>query len=450
MSAARAIIDSNEVYGNTVGIDTEYRATSSIADRIIVRNNTAHDNASIGISGANRTLITGNIAFGQVATDAVGIVAVSSYMSTEANNNIVYNNDIGLRASSFNGTNQLVTQNRAYHNNVGIRALGASRVDSNQVYSNATGISGDSFYGFQGLITNNLIYANTNQGVFIERSFNPGGRIVNNTVYQPVGDAIRIDNTSQGMSVQNNILDVDSGHDIYVTANSQGAFISDYNLLYHGADPNAHVGFWSGQDRHLLADWQAATTQDAHSLAADPLFVDIDGSDNVLGFASTGPTGGTDGGRDDNFHLRGGSPAIDRADAVAAPVTDREGNARVDDPGTPNSGTPTSSFVDLGAFEFQGSTLDTTPPTLVASSIVVRGSAGNRSSELDLTFSEPIDPVDAAAVGNYDLREAGADGVFGNLDDVTYPLRRTMWPARRPYRSTLLSTAGYCHSETIG
>ena len=37
-----------------------------------------------------------------------------------------------------------------------------------------------------------------------------------------------------------------------------------------------------------LADWQAATAQDAHAVAGDPGFVDLDGADNVLGYAPVG------------------------------------------------------------------------------------------------------------------------------------------------------------------
>ena len=39
-----------------------------------------------------------------------------------------------------------------------------------------------------------------------------------------------------------------------------------------------------------------------------------------------------------------------------------------------------------------------------------------------MVFSEPVDPVDALAPANYELREAGADGVFGTDDDVVYAL----------------------------
>jgi hypothetical protein len=56
-----------------------------------------------------------------------------------------------------------------------------------------------------------------------------------------------------------------------------------------------------------------------------------------------------------NFHLQSGSPAIDSAnsDVSGATSTDLEGNGRVDDPGTANTGAGPRTYDDRGAFEFQ-------------------------------------------------------------------------------------------------
>ncbi|MCA9284434.1 MAG: right-handed parallel beta-helix repeat-containing protein, partial [Phycisphaerales bacterium] len=85
----------------------------------------------------------------------------------------------------------------------------------------------------------------------------------------------------------------------------------------------------------------------------DPLFVDIDGPDNIFGTA------------DDDTHLLPGSPCIDSADASALPVQvslDLSGDPRyMDDPGTADSGLGTPSFLDRGCYEFQGTSA---PPCL--------------------------------------------------------------------------------------
>ena len=50
-------------------------------------------------------------------------------------------------------------------------------------------------------------------------------------MYQPVGDAVRIQQ-SDSVLLRNNIFWVDAGYDIYVTNDSQTGFESDYNTLF--------------------------------------------------------------------------------------------------------------------------------------------------------------------------------------------------------------------------
>ncbi|MHC5054789.1 MAG: choice-of-anchor Q domain-containing protein [Planctomycetota bacterium] len=80
-----------------------------------------------------------------------------------------------------------------------------------------------------------------------------------------------------------------------------------------------------------------------------PLFVDANGPDDIVGTT------------DDDLRLRAGSPCIDAGwgdNYVFVPSTDLDGNPRHDDTGTPDTGTGTPTFVDMGSFEYQG----TTPP----------------------------------------------------------------------------------------
>ncbi len=82
-----------------------------------------------------------------------------------------------------------------------------------------------------------------------------------------------------------------------------------------------------------------------NNIDADPLFVDADGADDVVG---------TD---DDDLRLSAGSPCIDCADARAygfGPPVDLDGNDRaVDDPATPDTGAGLLTFLDMGPYEFQ-------------------------------------------------------------------------------------------------
>jgi hypothetical protein len=55
------------------------------------------------------------------------------------------------------------------------------------------------------------------------------------------------------------------------------------------------------------------------------------------------------------YNIRPGSPCIDCADAGApAETTDILGNARYDDPATPNTGVGSPPYVDMGCYEYQG------------------------------------------------------------------------------------------------
>ncbi|MHC4695304.1 MAG: S8 family serine peptidase [Planctomycetota bacterium] len=82
------------------------------------------------------------------------------------------------------------------------------------------------------------------------------------------------------------------------------------------------------------------------NLDADPLFVDLDGEDNIIGTA------------DNDVRLGGGSPSIDAGDNAAVPpqaATDPDGNSRfLNDPEAPDVGNPGlvgPPIVDMGAFE---------------------------------------------------------------------------------------------------
>lgn len=55
----------------------------------------------------------------------------------------------------------------------------------------------------------------------------------------------------------------------------------------------------------------------------------------------------------DDYHLQPGSPCIDAGDGDLAPASDIESSPRVDDPVTPDTGTGTPPYVDMGAYEYQ-------------------------------------------------------------------------------------------------
>ncbi|HVT28324.1 MAG TPA: Ig-like domain-containing protein, partial [Lacipirellulaceae bacterium] len=125
-----------------------------------------------------------------------------------------------------------------------------------------------------------------------------------------------------------------------------------------------------------------------------------------------------------------------------APTTDQLGAARVDDPGTSNLGTPAGlPYVDLGAFEFQGSSLDVTPPQILSTTPAGVDTSATLTpfSQITLNLSEAVNSIDAQAAANYELRSGGANHVVGDSDDVVINITPTYTPGSS---SVVLLTSG--------
>ena len=181
----------------------------------------------------------------------------------------------------------------------GIFAYGPSQVLGNTVYSNGVGIVADGIdfdwrsptYGED--VENNLVYANTAEGVVVTEGI--GTQLVNNTVYQIVGDAVQVNGSSQNITILNNILWTQAGYDLNVASDSQQGFSSNYNDLY--ATGLGAVGSWQGISCAALSSWQDATLQDLDSISADPLFVTPVQTGVPVGYINS-----VQDGRQDDFH----------------------------------------------------------------------------------------------------------------------------------------------------
>ena len=342
------VVRGNTLYNNEWGIYAYALSEAEIGDGNVVYANRGH---GIYVYGGT-TRIFGNEVF---QNESYGIYLYGGTNVAEGNE--VHGNTTGIYAYR-----DRVEGNRVYNNSdQGIYLYDdQASAYGNVVYSNSIGIQAQ-YLDSRGEIENNLVYANTNHGIWLGGVSGP--QIVNNTVYQEVGDAVHIQDSSSGVSLRNNILWVEAGYDIFVAANSQTGLDSSHNLFHQGVDPNAHVGVWNGTVQDTLVDWYAASGQDFYtdngdpaddeSREGDPGFVDINGTDNILGYSTAGL--GYDGGGDDNFYLSAGSPAIDRADWWVAPPGDMEGYARIDDPATPNLGSVGYVETSLGSSQFTAS-----------------------------------------------------------------------------------------------
>ena len=319
-----ATITGGDIYDNTlIGINLVYDGTVSGAQvhgngrdgidgrnnysPVVVSGNTVYANANAGIALSGGTAIANTI-YGQLSTSRSALELTSS---AQGIGNTIYGSRIGISADGGSP----ITGNLVYGNSSdGIYLTGGyyNTVSGNIIYGDQIGIAG----GGQTLtIENNLIYDNVATGIAITSGSTIG--ILDNTIYQSVGQALTVSNAST-VTVENNILWVDTGTIVSIGSGSQAGFLSAFNLFNQGTNATpATLGLWLGTAEPTLAAWQAASTQDVTgSKTGNPNFVNIAGADQILGGPGT-PVGA---GADDDFELKGGSPAIDAGNAYAAPV----------------------------------------------------------------------------------------------------------------------------------
>jgi hypothetical protein len=358
LGSDQSLARGNEVYSNSVdGITAPAVAGNPVR---YIEQNEVHSNGrwgiSSGLSGGNgeEILITGNTVYGHQTSTGIGIYSDGGTVR----DNVAYYNRIGILLVDRSPA----IGNRVFGNQIGIdtapwRGL---LLESNRVYSNNTGIrlndgnsNGDEA---RHVLRNNVVYANTNLAIQVNGYATVD--LINNTIYQPVGDAISIQNqlgwrvsshpNPWHSTLTNNIFWVEAGAAIRMTQQAQPYVDSDYNLMHLGPGAAAVLGRIGTQDIPTLGDWQQLTGLDSQSLVGNSQFVDINGIDNILGFVN-----GVDGGLDDNWSISRNSPAIDRGQSWSSFNVDMVGSDRQDDPSTTNAGGPSyqEQALALGAFE---------------------------------------------------------------------------------------------------
>ena len=354
------LISRGEVNANGLAGISVYQKAAGRIESMRVHDNTqtadARNERGGGIIASGPTVLQGNVVYNEVATSYWGIDIDNS---ASALGNIVYSCYNGLSAWLDNDATSVIG-NRVYHNaNYGIEINGSGSIKENTIYSNKVGLWIDR--GFIGTVGNNVVYGNAIAGVAVQSHNDDGMDLVNNTIYQPTGDGIYIQDSAVNVRLRNNIIWVEAGAGIRVDNDSQTGFVSDYNLIY--AKGTGAVGKWQETARPTMESWRSAAFTDQNSIGQDPLFVGPAGLDGTIGYSSA-----TSDGRDDDFHLRsnygsfhGGmlAPVIDKTtglpgilsptevkDAGQSPAIDR-GDAQ-----TPVGNEPAANggYVNLGAY----------------------------------------------------------------------------------------------------
>ena len=286
----------------------------------IIDGNTTFDNSSMGIrltNASNNNVVSNNISYGNYAavlpediTDAAGIELDDSDNNIVIHNIVYDNEDSGINFYQLTGDGS--------NNN---QAIG------------------------------NLAYGNGDHG--IDNNNSSGQIIVGNTVHGNFTSGINLEAGSFGANVQNNIV-MDNGlnppetrkpGNIYIDETSVSGTILDFNLYFTSGATQID---WDGVPYSNLAAFKTAVpSREINGLESDPLFV----SPAPAATAQAVPIPIVVG----DYHLMASSPAIDSAnsDAPSQPLTDLDGNPRVDDPVATNTGFGTRLFDDRGVYEWQ-------------------------------------------------------------------------------------------------
>jgi hypothetical protein len=82
-------------------------------------------------------------------------------------------------------------------------------------------------------------------------------------------------------------------------------------------------------------------------------------------------------------------------------------------------------ITDMGAYEFRGSSFDVTAPAIVGSFTTLDTDGNGAVDAMRVNFSEEMNPIDANAPANFELRLAGPNGLFGDADDTVFGLDPT-------------------------
>ena len=313
-------------------------------------------NPGITISGGSNVTLDGNHVShsgNPVNGDTAVGIKLSGVTDSLVTNNITdHNSDAGILVNA-DANNNVISHNESFANargyvraaaGIDVRNTTGTVVTGNVSHDNEdsginlwTGLAQGS-----NLATNNVTYSNGDHGIDVHNAID--ARVVANTVYSNYDSGIEM-TTSTGSVLANNIS-VDNGIGSLRTSGNIRADKASYltatvndDLLFLRV-PGVMVD-WGGVKYSSLAVFRAATGQESRGLEADPRF--------------TNPTVA-------DFHLVGGSPAIDAANTAAPgqPLVDFDGRARYDDVAT-DSGIGPVTFADRGAFGYRAVTAATQP-----------------------------------------------------------------------------------------
>jgi len=298
---ANVTISGNTIYDCQPGdSQTETLTVNGNVSGFTITNNLIHDDNNIGID-----MIGGEASVFGLPNGTQGLpVARNGVCSNNTVYNIHANYGGGYAAGIYvdGGQNITISNNVCYKNDMGLE-VGAE----NAGYI-ASGI----------VVQNNLLYRNTQAGLVFGGYAANVGRVencsfINNTVYKNdtknTGNGQLWIQYASNNIVTNNIF-VAAANNVLIGSDGAGNVnnLLDYNLYFANSAANAQFN-WNAATYSGFSAYQNATGEDAHSLFANPLFVNAGAN---------------------NFQLAAGSPAIDAGSSTSGQysLTDFNGVTR--------------------------------------------------------------------------------------------------------------------------
>ncbi|MCD6147855.1 right-handed parallel beta-helix repeat-containing protein, partial [bacterium] len=334
------------IYGfkisNTTGTAGIY-ITGASAGNIEIKDNDISDNAGDGIRVESASDVV--ISYNSISSNSGrGIYLEGANSSEVINNQIfqnlsegIFNNGSGAVLIEFNrvfsnggegilvfnnANNNQIKDNRLFLNSGdGIRVssnISSIEVSDNRCYSNqGNGIAFTDHISNASRIRSNLVYLNQKSGILLfDHCVND--TVSNNTSFHNGENGILIEN-SKNNEIKNNIIALSGLSGIKVSSSTN--IDVGYNNLWKNSPNYDGISLGIG------------------SISADPLFVDIDGQDNVLG----GDYGG-----DDDFHLKQISAGQATTSLCVDAGSDSASNLGMDDKTTRTDNVLDSGIVDMG------------------------------------------------------------------------------------------------------
>ena len=307
----------NEIDHNITGCSENVSFDGNVQYFVEAQNN-VHDANNICIDDIGFEGVSPNSATDQARDGWVFQNTMSGCTSTS---NPVYHNQVGADGYYCDGCTRVIVERNLIHDS-----------DLSEMASEHSGHV-SSYVVFRNNIIYNSLYVGLSIGGY---SKNVGGTdhcvIVNNSLWNDGTSAssglgeFQIQYDATNNTVENNIFDGYTRTSSYLvydyTSSVPSPAVLDYNDFYDSAGATSSLWNWQGKSITGFSAYKSASSQDVHSVFADPIYVNV----------TTSPY---------NFDLASGSPAINAGTNLGVNTVgllDYAGNPRVNSNGQINIG----------------------------------------------------------------------------------------------------------------